>query len=74
MGLTGALKYLGSYFNAANINGFAGTAVWAVYGDVPEVNTMLNTASSGPDAAIATSGVGGYNFMWPYQVCTGLQL
>lgn len=46
------------------MNNFAGTFLWSVYANVPEVSLMLNIATAGPGTAIASEGIAGYNFMW----------
>ena len=59
------MQYLSSYFQAANQNGYAGTFVWAVYADVPEVSLLLGDATPVADGSEVVLG---YNFQWG-QVC-----
>lgn len=58
------MQYLSSYFRAANVNSYAGTFLWSLYANVPEVSLMLSTGTEGPNSAIASEGIAGYNFMW----------
>ena len=49
----GDLQYLASYFAAANRYNYAGTLVWAAYGNVPETAFLLS---------LGNESYPGYNF------------
>ena len=46
---------MSGYYAAANQYGFAGTSVWAVYGNIPELSFLLVNS---------TIGYPGFDFQW----------